>query len=101
LLQNFLLSPCGNIFQCIALFSLLKKWNNLILFVLPVIVSWIYKNVLAGHGWLTPEIWEAEIGRMADPGQPGQKSLQDPISTQKTRAWQHLTDVPAMTGGMK
>jgi hypothetical protein len=45
-------------------------------------VSWAWR--------LTPVIlivWEAEIGRIMAPDQPGQKNFQDPISMGKSWTW--------------
>jgi hypothetical protein len=54
------------------------------------------------HRLLTPIIlrtWEAEIWRTVVPGQPGQKSLQDPILTEKSWAWSHAPVIPVMEDG--
>jgi hypothetical protein len=42
---------------------------------------------------------EAEIRKTVVPVQSGQKSLLDPISTEKSWVWQHV--IPAMTGSIK
>jgi hypothetical protein len=46
--------------------------------------------ILAGCWWLKPvnlATWEAEIMGIIVSGQPGQKNLQDPISTEKSCVW--------------
>jgi hypothetical protein len=55
------------------------------------------------HWWLALVIlgtWEAEIRRIANQGQPGQKTWQDPISTNIWAQW-CTPATPAMTGSPK
>jgi cytochrome c-type biogenesis protein CcmH/NrfF len=45
--------------------------------------------------------WEAEIGRIMVPGQLGQKSLEDPISTEKSWAWWCTPVILVTVGSIK
>jgi hypothetical protein len=59
------------------------------------------ENYMGQMWWVTLVIsvtWEVETAVL---GQPGQKSLRDPISTEKMWAWWHTLVVPAMTGSIK
>jgi hypothetical protein len=55
---------------------------------------------MAGHSGacLSPQaMWEAEVGESWFQGNPGQKSLQDPISVEERRVCWCVPIVPAMT----
>jgi hypothetical protein len=65
---------------------LFGDYETVLKLIVVIVAQLNIRRAFAGCRWLTPVIlstWEAEIGRMAVRGQPRQKSLQDPISTEK------------------
>jgi hypothetical protein len=61
-------------------------------------------NTKGRHWYLTPVIqatWDLEIWRIMVPGQPGQKSLQDPTSKEKSWVWWCAPIILAESGSLK
>jgi hypothetical protein len=68
----------------------------------------VCETPISTNSWLLWDMYqsfqamqEAEIGRIPILGQPTQKSLQDSISMEKSRALWHMPGIPVTAGSLK